>query len=167
PPKRTSTSEASAMTHAAIRKLVADSVATALEAQAATMASTNNPNRNSRPRRTPVRILQKSKENGQNRIITNTGTELSVQKSKNAIKLRLNLNLLIRKLLKMCQEVVSRNPIKIPGSSVEKASKSSSAVCLQYVRLQAEEIKLEYSRNIVTNSRVTPSWREIISLTIL
>ncbi|GKA38348.1 reverse transcriptase domain-containing protein [Tanacetum coccineum] len=54
PPKRTSTSEASAMTHAAIRKLVADSVATALEAQAATMASTNDPNRNSRPRRTPV-----------------------------------------------------------------------------------------------------------------
>ncbi|GJW50997.1 hypothetical protein Tco_0092348 [Tanacetum coccineum] len=51
-PKRTSTSEASAMTHAAIRKLVADSVATALEAQAATMVSTNNPNRNSGPRRT-------------------------------------------------------------------------------------------------------------------
>ncbi|GKA95857.1 hypothetical protein Tco_0817952 [Tanacetum coccineum] len=44
PPKRTSTSEAPAMTNAAIRKLVADSVATALEAQAATMASTNNPN---------------------------------------------------------------------------------------------------------------------------
>ncbi|GJU90426.1 hypothetical protein Tco_1302849 [Tanacetum coccineum] len=61
------------------------------------------------------------------------------------------------------------------------------------VHLQAEEIKLEYSRrsrslktisrntglhsyhfalfllegNIVTNSRVTPSWREIVSLTIL
>ncbi|GJW44640.1 hypothetical protein Tco_0073439 [Tanacetum coccineum] len=52
PPKRTSTSEASAMTHAVIRKLVADSVATALEAQAATMASTNNPN--SRLRKTPV-----------------------------------------------------------------------------------------------------------------
>ncbi|GJV21526.1 hypothetical protein Tco_1370546 [Tanacetum coccineum] len=54
PPKRTSTSEASAMTHAAIRKLVVDSVAIALEAQAATMASTNNPNRNSGPRRTLV-----------------------------------------------------------------------------------------------------------------
>ncbi|GJV18916.1 hypothetical protein Tco_1367936 [Tanacetum coccineum] len=51
PPKRTSTSEASAMTHAAIRKLVADSVATALEAQTAAMASTNNPH--SRPRKTP------------------------------------------------------------------------------------------------------------------
>ncbi|GJW94668.1 hypothetical protein Tco_0174340 [Tanacetum coccineum] len=54
PPKRTSTSEASAMTHASIRKLVAGSVDIALEAQAATMASTNNPNRNSRPRRTPT-----------------------------------------------------------------------------------------------------------------
>ncbi|GKD74628.1 hypothetical protein Tco_1332910 [Tanacetum coccineum] len=42
------------MTHVAIRKLVADSVATALEAQAATMESTNNPNRNSEPRKTPI-----------------------------------------------------------------------------------------------------------------
>nr|GEY76073.1 ribonuclease H-like domain-containing protein [Tanacetum cinerariifolium] len=38
PPKRISTSEASTMTHAAIWKLVTDIVATALEAQAATMA---------------------------------------------------------------------------------------------------------------------------------
>ncbi|GJZ57154.1 hypothetical protein Tco_0612648, partial [Tanacetum coccineum] len=45
PPKKwTSTSEASAILNAAIRKLVADSVAIALEAQAATKASTNNPN---------------------------------------------------------------------------------------------------------------------------
>ncbi|GKF49469.1 hypothetical protein Tco_0142720 [Tanacetum coccineum] len=46
PPKRTSTSEAPIMTQAAIRKLVADSVAAALEAQAATMTYANNPNRN-------------------------------------------------------------------------------------------------------------------------
>ncbi|GKA52677.1 hypothetical protein Tco_0745992 [Tanacetum coccineum] len=52
PPKRTSTSEAPVMTQAAIRKLVADSVAAALEAQATTMASTNNPN--SGPRKTLV-----------------------------------------------------------------------------------------------------------------
>ncbi|GJZ75454.1 hypothetical protein Tco_0639919 [Tanacetum coccineum] len=39
-------------TNAAIRILVADIVATALEAQAAMMASTNNPN--SRPRKTPI-----------------------------------------------------------------------------------------------------------------
>ncbi|GKB03534.1 hypothetical protein Tco_0831677 [Tanacetum coccineum] len=38
PPKRTSISKASAMTQAAIKKLVADSVTAALEAQAATMA---------------------------------------------------------------------------------------------------------------------------------
>ncbi|GKG19263.1 hypothetical protein Tco_0376362, partial [Tanacetum coccineum] len=54
PPKRTSTSEASAMTQAAIRKLVADSVTAALEAQVATMASANNPNRNTGPTGTPV-----------------------------------------------------------------------------------------------------------------
>ncbi|GKD46329.1 reverse transcriptase domain-containing protein [Tanacetum coccineum] len=42
------------MTQAAIKKLVIDSVATALEAQAATIASTSNPNRNTGPTGTPV-----------------------------------------------------------------------------------------------------------------
>ncbi|GJX99000.1 hypothetical protein Tco_0356019 [Tanacetum coccineum] len=41
PPKRTSTSEAPAMTQAAIKKLVAHSVSVALEAQAANMANTD------------------------------------------------------------------------------------------------------------------------------
>ncbi|GJR24691.1 reverse transcriptase domain-containing protein [Tanacetum coccineum] len=54
PPKRTSTSEAPAMTQAAIRKLVADSVSTALEAQVANMANADNTNRNTREREAPV-----------------------------------------------------------------------------------------------------------------
>ncbi|GJS57280.1 putative ribonuclease H-like domain-containing protein [Tanacetum coccineum] len=54
PPKRASTSEAPAMTQAAIRKLVADSVTSALEAQAATMASASNPNRNTNLTGTPA-----------------------------------------------------------------------------------------------------------------
>ncbi|GKB98822.1 hypothetical protein Tco_0984959 [Tanacetum coccineum] len=54
PPKRTSTSEAPAMTQAAIRKLVADSVTTALEIQAATMAIVDNTNRNTGEREAPV-----------------------------------------------------------------------------------------------------------------
>ncbi|GJY35117.1 reverse transcriptase domain-containing protein [Tanacetum coccineum] len=49
-PKRTPTSAAPAMSQAAIRKLVADSVAAALEAQAATMVNTDNTNRNIRER---------------------------------------------------------------------------------------------------------------------
>nr|GEV14938.1 reverse transcriptase [Tanacetum cinerariifolium] len=53
-PKRTLTSAAPAMTQAAIRKLVADSVAASLEAQAATMANTDNTNRNIGQRETPV-----------------------------------------------------------------------------------------------------------------
>ncbi|GJV14370.1 hypothetical protein Tco_1359693 [Tanacetum coccineum] len=53
-PKRTSTSAAPAMTQAAIKKLVADSVAAALEAQAATMANTDNTNRNTGQRETHV-----------------------------------------------------------------------------------------------------------------
>ncbi|GKA75029.1 hypothetical protein Tco_0781407, partial [Tanacetum coccineum] len=54
PPKRTSTFEASAMTQAAIKKLVADSVSAALEAQAATMANADNTNRNTGEREAHV-----------------------------------------------------------------------------------------------------------------
>nr|GEV13274.1 hypothetical protein [Tanacetum cinerariifolium] len=42
PPKRSSTSEASTMSQAAIRKLVADSIAAALETQTATTAEADN-----------------------------------------------------------------------------------------------------------------------------
>nr|GFA10579.1 reverse transcriptase domain-containing protein [Tanacetum cinerariifolium] len=48
PPKRTSTSEAPAMTQAAIRQLVVDSVAMALETQATTIENADN--RNPEPR---------------------------------------------------------------------------------------------------------------------
>nr|GEU92262.1 reverse transcriptase domain-containing protein [Tanacetum cinerariifolium] len=53
-PKRTSTFAAPAMTQAAIRKLIADIVATALEAQAANMANAKNTDRNTEPREAPV-----------------------------------------------------------------------------------------------------------------
>ncbi|GJX66305.1 reverse transcriptase domain-containing protein [Tanacetum coccineum] len=54
PPKRTSTSEAPAMTQAAMRKLVADSIIAALEAQAATMANADNTFRNTGEREVHV-----------------------------------------------------------------------------------------------------------------
>nr|GEV46832.1 putative reverse transcriptase domain-containing protein [Tanacetum cinerariifolium] len=50
PSKRTSTSAASAMTQAAIRKLVTDSITKALEAQAGNIENANNKNRNPKPR---------------------------------------------------------------------------------------------------------------------
>ncbi|GKD61611.1 hypothetical protein Tco_1299120 [Tanacetum coccineum] len=53
PPKRTSTSEAPSMTQAAIKKLFADSVTAALEAQVATMANADNTNRNTGEREAP------------------------------------------------------------------------------------------------------------------
>nr|GEV52665.1 reverse transcriptase domain-containing protein [Tanacetum cinerariifolium] len=56
PPKRTSTSVASSMTQVAIRQLVADSVAAALEAQATNMANTDNTNRNPEPRETLTKM---------------------------------------------------------------------------------------------------------------
>ncbi|GJT05796.1 hypothetical protein Tco_0840258 [Tanacetum coccineum] len=62
PPKRTSTFEAPAMTQAAIKKLVADGVTVALEAQAATMACTSNPNMNTGPIGTPIAKMGNYKE---------------------------------------------------------------------------------------------------------
>ncbi|GJT95371.1 hypothetical protein Tco_1090889 [Tanacetum coccineum] len=53
-PKRKSTSTAPAMTQVVIRKLFADSVAAALEVQAATMANTDNTNRNTEESETHV-----------------------------------------------------------------------------------------------------------------
>nr|GEW37733.1 reverse transcriptase domain-containing protein [Tanacetum cinerariifolium] len=53
-PKRTSTSTAPAMTQAAIRQLIDDSVAAARKALAATMANTNHTNRNTGPSETPI-----------------------------------------------------------------------------------------------------------------
>ncbi|GJT11461.1 hypothetical protein Tco_0858503 [Tanacetum coccineum] len=53
-PKRKSTSAAPAMTQAVIRKLVADSVAAALEAQAATIANDDNTDSNTREGETTV-----------------------------------------------------------------------------------------------------------------
>ncbi|GJT15914.1 putative reverse transcriptase domain-containing protein [Tanacetum coccineum] len=60
-PKRTSTSAAPTMTQAAIRKLVADSVFAALEAQAATIENTDNTNRNTGPKETHVAIQMYTK----------------------------------------------------------------------------------------------------------
>nr|GEX38225.1 putative reverse transcriptase domain-containing protein [Tanacetum cinerariifolium] len=54
PPKKIATSAAPDMTQDAIRQLVANSVTAELEAQAATMANTDNLNRNTGPRETPV-----------------------------------------------------------------------------------------------------------------
>nr|GEV42056.1 putative reverse transcriptase domain-containing protein [Tanacetum cinerariifolium] len=62
PPKRTSTSEAPTMTQATIKKLVANSVITALKAQAATMENTSNPNRNTGSTGTPVAKTRNYKE---------------------------------------------------------------------------------------------------------
>nr|GEV47215.1 putative reverse transcriptase domain-containing protein [Tanacetum cinerariifolium] len=54
PPEITSTSAAPAMTQAAIRQLVANSITTALEAQATNMVNADNTNRNRKPREAPV-----------------------------------------------------------------------------------------------------------------
>nr|GEY87302.1 hypothetical protein [Tanacetum cinerariifolium] len=81
-PKRTSTSAAPAMTQAAIMQLIADSVAAALEAQAATMANTNNTNRNTGPCETPVARKRtndhKGKFNDRRNTTTNDNNNYSI-----------------------------------------------------------------------------------------
>ncbi|GJS07214.1 reverse transcriptase domain-containing protein [Tanacetum coccineum] len=77
-PKRTSTSAASAMTQAAIRQLITNGFAAALEAQAAAMANADNPNRNTRPReilfeRTKS-VFSRSNYAQENRVTFATGT---------------------------------------------------------------------------------------------
>ncbi|GJV99548.1 putative reverse transcriptase domain-containing protein [Tanacetum coccineum] len=59
-PNRTSTSAAPAMTQAAIKKLVVNSVSIALEAQAATIANTDNTNRNTEEREAPLKLNMRS-----------------------------------------------------------------------------------------------------------
>ncbi|GKA73214.1 reverse transcriptase domain-containing protein [Tanacetum coccineum] len=54
PLKRTSTSETPAITLAAIQQLINDGISSALKAQAASMASASNPNRNTGPTGTPI-----------------------------------------------------------------------------------------------------------------
>ncbi|GJS33249.1 putative reverse transcriptase domain-containing protein [Tanacetum coccineum] len=72
PTKRMSTSKALAMTQAAIRKLVADSVTTALEAQVANMTNTNN---TTRPKEAPVARQRSYKEFMSCQPINFKGTE--------------------------------------------------------------------------------------------
>ncbi|GJR53961.1 reverse transcriptase domain-containing protein [Tanacetum coccineum] len=54
PPKRTSTSKTPAITLATIQQLITNGISSALKAQAETMASASNPNRNTGPTGTPV-----------------------------------------------------------------------------------------------------------------
>ncbi|GJU88074.1 retrotransposon protein, putative, ty1-copia subclass, partial [Tanacetum coccineum] len=75
-PKRTSTSAAPTMTQATIRKLVADSVAACLEAQAATMANADNTNRNTGPREIHVsrKLFSRSNYTDDYKVKFATGT---------------------------------------------------------------------------------------------
>nr|GEY70607.1 hypothetical protein [Tanacetum cinerariifolium] len=62
PPKKVSTSTALAMPQATTRKLISDGITAALEALAATMTNTENPNKNLGSRETPVANRRNYKE---------------------------------------------------------------------------------------------------------
>ncbi|GJW24235.1 reverse transcriptase domain-containing protein [Tanacetum coccineum] len=62
PPKRTSTSETPAITLDAIWQLINDGISSALNAQAAAMANSDNSNRNTEPREIPIAKRENYKE---------------------------------------------------------------------------------------------------------
>nr|GEZ49285.1 reverse transcriptase domain-containing protein [Tanacetum cinerariifolium] len=76
PPKKVSTSTTPAMTQATIRQLISDGIVTALKALAATMANTDNPDRNLGSRETPgaKRGNYKEKCAEEDRVTFSTGT---------------------------------------------------------------------------------------------
>nr|GEV45858.1 reverse transcriptase domain-containing protein [Tanacetum cinerariifolium] len=75
-PVRTSTSATLAMTEASIQQLITEGVAAALEAQVASMANADNPNRNTRPSEILVVKIGNYKDNcaKENRVTFSTGT---------------------------------------------------------------------------------------------
>ncbi|GJY22090.1 hypothetical protein Tco_0394656 [Tanacetum coccineum] len=77
-PKKTPTSAAPAVSQAIIKKLVADSVSAALEAQAATMVNIDNANRNNGQIETPVARKCIYKEFMSNQPFNFKGTEGAV-----------------------------------------------------------------------------------------
>ncbi|GJW25742.1 hypothetical protein Tco_0039553 [Tanacetum coccineum] len=99
-----STSEAPAMTQAANRKLVADSVTTAVEAQAVNMANTNN---TTSPREAPVARQCNYKEFMSCQPINFKGTE-------GAIGLIRGNNL--KTYMRRFQELATLCPIMVPDS---------------------------------------------------
>ncbi|GKD28702.1 reverse transcriptase domain-containing protein [Tanacetum coccineum] len=75
PPKRMSTSETPTITLAAIQQLITDGISSALKAQAATMASDSNPNRNTGPTGTPTELVfSRSNCTEENKVTFATGT---------------------------------------------------------------------------------------------
>ncbi|GJX42056.1 putative reverse transcriptase domain-containing protein [Tanacetum coccineum] len=109
-PKRTPTSAAPAMSQAAIRKLVADSVAAALEAQAATMVNTDNTTRNTRPRETHVAIKCSYKEFMSCQPFNFKGTEGAVGLICEAILLLIQPEIPIWKWERIMMDFVTKLP---------------------------------------------------------
>ncbi|GJS41485.1 reverse transcriptase domain-containing protein [Tanacetum coccineum] len=145
PPKRTSTSEAPAMTQAAIKKLVADSVSTALEAQAANMANTDN---TTRPREAPVARQCSYKEFMSCQPINFKGTEDAVEFKKLLIKKycpRTEVQKMedefyhltvkgndLKTYMRRFQELATLYPTIVPDS--EKMIEVSSGDCLEVLK---------------------------------
>ncbi|GJS12613.1 putative reverse transcriptase domain-containing protein [Tanacetum coccineum] len=91
PPKRTSTSAAPAMTEAAIRQLVADSVVVALEAQAANMANTDKNTRTSKTQEAR-KGTNNHKQNFDDRRNTTTNNDNNYSNNRNNNNYRDNHN---------------------------------------------------------------------------
>ncbi|GJZ46411.1 hypothetical protein Tco_0594007 [Tanacetum coccineum] len=155
PPKRTSTSETPAITLDALRQLIADFTA-ALEAQAATMANADNPNRNTRPRKPPFErtesVFSRSKCAEEDRVTF--ATELAV----------LCPNM-VPNAEKLIEVFINRLPRSIEGNvtaskplTLEEAINIAQRLMDQIIKRDSiletndRKRKLEDERNIINNN---------------
>ncbi|GJS40838.1 hypothetical protein Tco_0565881 [Tanacetum coccineum] len=155
PPKRTSTSEAPAMTQAAIKKLVVDNVSAALEAQAANMANTDN---TTRPREALVARQCSYKEFMSCQPINFKGTEYavglirwferteSVFSRSNCIedcKVKFATE---RALCKSCQKATTNNAMEEPKADDRNAHQDLNVVTVPSHILDQKELNMRQRR---------------------
>nr|GEW30508.1 putative reverse transcriptase domain-containing protein [Tanacetum cinerariifolium] len=164
PPKRNSasaasTSESPAMTQAAIRQLVIDSVTIALETQAATMANADNANRNPEPREAPIE-RNNCTEDCKVKFATGTLTEEALSCIKGNVTafkpqtleeaINIAQRLIDQELSNQLQELIERGfirPSTLPwGAPVlfVKKKDGSFRMCIGYQELNKLPIKNRY-----------------------
>ncbi|GKC45369.1 putative reverse transcriptase domain-containing protein [Tanacetum coccineum] len=147
PPKRMSTSEAPAMTPAAIKKLVVDSVSAALEAQSANMANTDN---TTRPREAPVARQCSYKEFMSCQLINFKGTEGAIsiirwfERTESMFS---HSNCTEDCKVKFATGVtpVARAPYRLAPSEMQELSNQLQEMCIDYWELNKLTVKNHYS----------------------
>ncbi|GJW38462.1 hypothetical protein Tco_0064307 [Tanacetum coccineum] len=161
PPKRVSTTEAPAMTQDAIRKLVADSVTSALEAQAATMASASNPDRNTGPTGTPAVKTGNYKEFISCQPFYFNGTEGAVGLIRWFVRTPESYSPRVQMCRRNKVNICYEQAIKSPEAELKGFDKTSN------VRTEIRKMEEELYNLIVKGNDLKPYVRRFQELTVL